>query len=344
MNRETKKERAGSIQDGYIGTYFSGQSRGIYHFTFDPDSGAMTEPELFYEAKNAKWVSLKGNSMVFPIERPEGAGACFLEIKDGTVIREAEILEERQTPCYILQDGNEVYTANYHEGTVMVYHLDEGKPSLLKRIENGEGAGCHQILLHERWLLVPCLEQNRVRLFDRAHGYGPAGEIVFPEGTGPRHGVFNRDHSRFYMVSEWSNELFMFGVRGNAFTLMQTLSVLPEDRREDKGLSAAAIRLTGDERFLYISVRGADILSVFDVGKDRVSAIQHVTCGGAHPRDFILSGNEKFLLVANRFEGGIVIIERNVDDGMLKGPVHGADMPQGVALALEEVSLCREHK
>ena len=47
--------------DGYIGTYYSEKSRGIYHFSFDPESGRMTEPELFYEAPNAKWVSAEGN-------------------------------------------------------------------------------------------------------------------------------------------------------------------------------------------------------------------------------------------------------------------------------------------
>ena len=40
-----------------------------------------------------------------------------------------EFLEEKQTPCYILQDGSSVYTANYHEGNVMVYHLEKGVPS-----------------------------------------------------------------------------------------------------------------------------------------------------------------------------------------------------------------------
>lgn len=328
--------------DGYIGTYYSEKSRGIYHFSFEPESGRMTEPELFYEAPNAKWVSVAGSCMAVPVERQGRAGTCFLELKDGAVSREEEILKEQQTPCYILQKDGYVYTANYHEGNVMVYHLEDGRPYLVKRIENGERAGCHQILLHGDYLMVPCLEQDRIRMFDEKYGFEPAGEIRFPEGSGPRHGVFNREHTRFYVVSEWSNELFLFTVKGREFTLEKKLPVLPEGGKEKYADAAsAAIRLTENGRFLYISVRGADILAVFEVKEDEtadnwIRPIQHVSCGGVHPRDMILSGDERLLLVVNRYEGGIVCMERDPVNGHLGAVRHRILLPEGVALAFGE--------
>ena len=57
--------------------------------------------------------------------------------------------------------------------------------------------------------------------------------------------------------------------------------------------AAAAIRLTKDERFLYISVRERDLLAVIDVSHDKAAVIQLASCEGKHPRDFILSKNEK---------------------------------------------------
>ena len=336
---KAKEIRKTENYDGYIGTYDSEASKGIYHFVFEAESGRITEPELFYEARNAKWVSLDGERMAFPIERQGRAGTCFLLLKDGKAVRAEEIMEEKQTPCYILQQDGYVYTANYHEGTVMVYRFEGGKPSLVKRIENGAGAGCHQIMLHEKYLMIPCLEQNRIRLFDMEADFTPAGEIPFPEGSGPRHGIFNRDHSKLYVVSEWSNELFIFQVQGREFVLIQSMSVLPDagDGKNGEGrksASSAAIRLTKDEKYLYISVRGADLLAVFEIREDKAAAIQHVSCGGAHPRDFILSGNEEFILVANRYEGGIVSIERDKISGRLKDVRHRAAMPEGVSLLL----------
>lgn len=361
VNRSQEMEEKTAKQIyGYAGTYYSDKSQGVYRFSFDPDSGKLTEPELFYKAPGAKWISLNGSSMVIPIETEEGAGSCFLELKASGVKMREEILKEQQTPCYILQDGDYVYTANYHDGTVMAYRLEEGKPTLAKRIDNGSGAGCHQILLHEMYLMVPCLKQNRIRLFDKANDFAPAGEITFPDGSGPRHGVFNREHTRFYLVSEWSNELFVFSVCGREFTLKQVMSVLPDEENGEsvrffsgengkaaagepaKGTeksaespAGAAIRLTKEEKFLYISVRGLNQIAVFDVGGDRVRAIQHVPSGGDHPRDFILSRDERFVLAAHRFEGGIVSMERDAKSGLIKRVVHRVSMPQGVALILE---------
>ena len=332
------KNHAGHFTDGYIGTYYSEGSRGIYRFSFDDESGEMTAPELFYEAKNSKWVSLCDNWMVIPDEKEGRAGTGFLELSHGTIKKCAgEVLMENQTPCYIKQDGNFVYTANYHEGTVMVYHIAEGKPSVVKRIENGEGAGCHQILLHDSCVMVPCLTQDRIRLFSKEQKFVPAGEIHFPKGSGPRHGVFNRAHTRLYVVSEWSNELFIFKVRGREFLLEQTISVLPGEEKMggySEKAAAAAIRLTKDERFLYISVRERDLLAVIDVSHDKAAVIQLASCEGKHPRDFILSKNEKFMVVANRREGGIVSIGRDSETGKLKEVQSRIKMPEAVALVL----------
>lgn len=338
MNEKEKKTTDCFI-DGYIGTYYSEESRGIYHFSFDEENGEMSAPELFYEAKNAKWVSLCGDRLIFPDEKEGKAGTCFLKISQGMVKSSDEVLEEQQTPCYIQQDGNFVYTANYHEGTVMIYHITEGQPSVVKRIENGEGAGCHQILLHESYIMVPCLIQDRISLFDKEHGFAPVGEIVFPKGSGPRHGVFNRAHTRLYVVSELSNELFVFKVRGREFLPEQTISVLPGAKKmgeESEGAAAAAIRLTKDERFLYISVRDRELLAVVDVSYEKAVVIQHVYCEGKHPRDFILSKNEKFLIVANRREGGIVSMQRDRETGKLKGVQSRIKMPEVVSLVLAE--------
>ena len=122
---------------GYIGTYHSEESRGVYHFTFNEKNGQMTEPELFYETENAKWVTKNGGLLVFSMRKEGHAGTCFLRLRDGKADYAYEVLEERTAPCYILQEGEFVCTANYHEGTVMVYSVKDKKPDIVARIENG---------------------------------------------------------------------------------------------------------------------------------------------------------------------------------------------------------------
>ena len=144
----------------YAGTYYSQDSLGVYHLILNEETGEMSKPELCYEAPNAKWVSLLEDRMAIPVERAGASGTCFLELEKGRPKLLGEILEEKQTPCYILQDEDGIYTANYHEGTVMAYKFKDGKPFVIKRIENGEEAGCHQILRHGSDLLVPCLTRD----------------------------------------------------------------------------------------------------------------------------------------------------------------------------------------
>lgn len=349
------EEKCGNnkLIDGYIGTYYSEKSKGVYHFMFDEESGSMTEPELFYEAPGAKWVSLYGNRMTFPVVRGDKAGTCFLMLEEGKIKSSCEILEETHTPCYIQQDGDYIYTANYHDGTVMIYRMEEGIPTIIKRIENGVEAGCHQILLHETYLLVPCLVQHRIRVFDMTRDFCPVGEIAFPQGTGPRHGIFNKSHSKLYVVSEWSNELFIYRVNGRSFELIQSCPLLQDGISTElshgksadtsgsisvielqKKTAAAAVRLSEDERFLYVSLRGAELLAVIDVSNEVPSIVQYVPCGGEHPRDFVLSGGSRYVLTANRMRGGIVCMERDPVTGFIKEIKGRIDMPQGVSIAL----------
>ena len=220
----------------------------------------------------------------------------------------------------------------------MVYHLSRHVPEIRKRIENGEKAGCHQILLHGPWLLVPCLEQNRIRIFDRENGFGPAGEIPFPEGSGPRHGVFDRAHKRLYVVSEWSNTLFTFAADGKEFRLIQSLPLLPR-----KGnAAAAAIRMSPGEEALYISVRGPDILIRVDIRGDKAVLEEYVSSRGVHPRDFILTDDGRFVLVANRQEGGLVSLERNRESGKIVGIRSRIPIPEAVSVVLDKPGIPQE--
>lgn len=349
MEKENKKrqyetnvdETSDGWREGYIGTYASEKSRGVYQFSVNIESGCMTEPELLYEAHNAKWVSLAGDMLAFPTERQGRAGTCFARLTDKGAGLAGEILEEKDTPCFILQEGAYVYTANYHDGTVMIYHMGKEGPEAAGRIENGGEAGCHQIMIHGSYVMVPCLTQHRIRLFDRTDGFRSCGDVRFPNGSGPRHGVFNTSHTLLYVVSEWSNELFIFEVQDNTFLLRQQISILPEEAesgRQKQDASAAAIRLTGDERFLYISIRGLDLLAVVDVTGNSAKVLEHVPCGGEHPRDFVLTENEKYLLVANRFSGEVVSLERDRMNGRIIGIRSRIGMPEGVSLAIRQGS------
>lgn len=324
---------------GYIGTYASPESLGIYRFTMDLDNGNLSKPELYYGALDCKYLSLHGTLLAAPRKRDGQAGICLLDTAGGGASLAGEAFYETAPACYVTQDDACIYTANYHEGCILVYRKSPDSLTLAKRIDIAPKAGCHQILFHNHYMLVPCLLLDTVKIYDCSRDFAPAGELRFEEGTGPRHGIFDKDHKRLFLVSELSNQLFVYSLAtdtpsGPAITLEHVYPLLPGDAKYKEPPASAAIRLSPDGRFLYVSTRFADIISVFYIDGCQLKLVQQTGSGGVHPRDFTLTPDGQYLLAVNRTEGGLVSFRINPETGCLDGPCSQVPAPEAVAVIL----------
>lgn len=294
---------------GYIGTYEGADSVGIYGFEMDVSSGEMWGGELVCEAPDAKFLALEGGLLAAPVKKGEQAGICLADVGkrngSGKAVCKKEVLTEKVASCFVGMDRGRVFSANFHEGTVSVYRTEGLRAVLEKRILIGEGAGCHQVLFSGKRMLVPCMELDEIRMFDRDGDFAEAGRIRLPEGSGPRHGVCDREGKRLFIAGQKNNRLYCFHIMEDGeFREAWNLGLL--DGTEGDGNEAAAIRLSEDERFLYVSVRGADIVSVISLEDRLAKVIQRKACGGSHPRDLVLAAGGKFLITANRDSGDLV--------------------------------------
>lgn len=317
---------------GYIGTYTTGRSQGIYRFTFDPDTGALSEPILFAAVRNPKCIARKGSILASAIELEGRAGVALWDARHPGTPPFSMCCPEKQTPCHLRFSGSSLLAANYHEGLFTVYRTDSHNLSCATQIACGEKAGCHQSLGRRGFILVPCLEQDQVRIFDRK--FSPRGVILFPAGSGPRHGVFHPKDRTLWMVTERSHELYHFNYADTRYQLLQQVSVLPKDHPEYAASTTAAIRLSPDGRFLYTSTRGADIMSVFALDADGAHLIQQVPCGGKHPRDFILSDDGRYVLVLCRDSDDLFSFPRDAETGKLGEIVSHIHVPEGSSICL----------
>lgn len=317
---------------GYIGTYTTGRSQGIYRFTFDPDTGALSEPILFAAVRNPKCVARKGSILASAIELEGRAGVALWDARHPCTPPFSMCCPEKQTPCHLRFSGSSLLAANYHEGLFTVYRTDSHNLSCATQIACGEKAGCHQSLGRRGFILVPCLEQNQVRIFDRK--FSPRGVILFPAGSGPRHGIFHPKDRTLWMVTERSHELYHFNYADTRYQLLQQVSILPKDHPEYAASTTAAIRLSPDGRFLYTSTRGADIMSVFALDADGAHLIQQVPCGGKHPRDFILSDDGRYVLVLCRDSDDLFSFPRDAETGKLGEIVSHIHVPEGSSICL----------
>lgn len=305
---------------GYLGTYDAGGSEGIYKFEFDASAKRFQSVEVAYGIRDAKYLSLRQGVIAFPYKNKD-AGVGFLKNGKSYTYSFGD-----SVACYVTQDENFVYTANYHDGTLGVFEKTNDGLRKKQVIEIQKKGGCHQVMLHDRHIIVPCLLLDKVQVYDK-ESLQHVKTCNFPLGSGPRHGVIHPDKKRLFMISELSCELYLLD---ETYNIVRSWKLL-EERQKGAG---AAIRMSQDGRFLYMSIRDVNKLYVFDIEKEEV--IQVIDCKGDHPRDIALDDTDQFLFVANRFSNEVVVFERDTQTGKLKDCNASISVPEAVSIVFEE--------
>ncbi len=275
------------VENIYVGTYDSDDEPGIYTCQLQAD-GSLTERKLLASAHNAKCldVDAENNLLVYTAERDGKAGIILANLEGQEL---DSIFLEKVTACYVAIRGEFIYTANYHEGIVLIYRLRNNHLYLFKQITVQKGAGCHQVMLWKDFIFVPCLKLDCVNVYSAHLDYAEFGKFVYPYGTGPRHCELTGNNGNLYVLSELSSELYYYvhdQISKWHVVDKQAIS-FPYALKENEPFASAAIRLSADKQFLYTSTRGADCITVFKVENGIPKQIQQVPSGGKHPRDFI---------------------------------------------------------
>ncbi len=296
----------------YAGTYTDAKSEGIYRFSFA--EGMLSEAELFCRIASSKYLCSYEDKIVALCDLEKGSGVALIG-QDGTIID--SIVYEEPTSCYVTCRDDQIFTANFHAGTISRLRIADDRIEFMDTVEIKKKAGCHQVLFSRDRIMVPCLFLDKVIIFDRE--LNPLSKIDFPAGSGPRHGVFSDDGRYLYLVSELSNELFVIDTDTDSIVdsaaLLETIHV--------KGTAAVRKR----NNMLYVSTRGENVISVVDL--DGLQLRQVKECGGDHPRDILIV--DDYLLCANRFSDSITSYRIN-EDGSIGDMVSEIVVPEVVSL------------
>ena len=146
---------------GYVGTYASPGAAGTYRFQLDAESGRLSEPELIYPQTNTKYAVWANGLLATVTENSQGCGLALLDPSAPGVPVLDERICERTTACFLAWQEGLLYSANYHDGHVLIHSVENGALRPVRRLLLGEESGCHQVIFHGRWLLVPCLKRDR---------------------------------------------------------------------------------------------------------------------------------------------------------------------------------------
>lgn len=308
---------------GYCGTYTTVNSEGIYSFEFNPESGQLSDVQLFAKVESPKTI-VKEKGILFSVFEDQGKAGVIAFDDQGEYVD--SIFTETKASCFITVKNNQIFTANYHEGYFTVLSWDGEKFSLIMQDKIKEKAGCHHVLFVEEYTLVPCLFLDQVIIYDE--NLNRCGSIEFPKGTGPRNGVYSQQRKEMILLSELSNELFFFDVQDGVFQLKDFGSILANGET-DYGQSSA-LRMTADEKVLIAATRGKNELSLLDF---QGNLCQIISTQGNHPRDFVLSKDSCFVVVANKDSDNLVSFR--LENGTITEKVSEVKLPEAISIAWE---------
>lgn len=282
------------MKEYLAGTYTNTGSQGLYRFALE--NGHLTHPDLIWRVEMPKYVASSKAGIVVLTSRGTRSGVILLNVL-GKV--KDKILFENRSACYVGMDHEHVYTANYHTGVCADLKIISGMLHLRHKIELGEEAGCHQVLVHGDELYIPCLCQDRIAVFDK-NTYVECGTIVFPEGTGPRHGVFTKDGRMLYIVGEISCKLYTIDAQSHDIIQVNAISFAG---------APSAVRLSDDETMLYTAVRGTGEITVFRLQDRLPRKAKVIPTPGKCPQDLILC--EGGILCADKEQGKVYWLDED---------------------------------
>ena len=332
----------------YVGTYTAGESKGIYAYRYDADTGSLQALGLAAATENPSFlVSDRTHKHLYAVNetgnfegKSSGAVTAFsIDTKTARLSRLGQVASEGADPCYISIDrsGKYLLVANYTGGTVAVLPILPGgklgeassvvadKGTLGPNKERQEKPHAHWIeaSARNRFAYVSDLGLDRVLIykFDAATGKlsrgesGSAGSDFFSAqlapGTGPRHVAFSANGKYMYVLGELDATVTVFANNNETYRSIQKIPSLPKDFSGQN--TAAEIVIHPSGKFLYTSNRGADSITEFSIdhATGKLSLIGHVSTFGKAPRHFTLDPTGTRLFVANQDTGNIV--EYNVD-------------------------------
>lgn len=326
-----------------VGSYGPADQEGIKVYKFNQATGEGEYVSGVKGISNPSYQTVsKDGKRVYSVGEDDGGTACANALTFDATTGTLTLINSQPTqgaaPCHIALSPEEDYvvTANYNGSNISLFPLDEEgrlKPGQTIGFEGSGPDKERQAIPHlhfvyftpdNHYLLANDLGTDRIHRFPlntRQKGSNTplvdrqrASDIRLTPGSGPRHAVFSADGRFAYLITELSGEVMAFTYDGDSLSLMQTVQADTLDAR-----GSADIHLSPDGRFLYASNRlKGDGLAIFRVNpEDGTLSKAGYQPTGIHPRNFVLTPNGQYLLVACRDTDEIQIFARDASTGLL---------------------------
>lgn len=326
-----------------VGSYASPEAEGIRVFAFDPQGGSGRYVSGIKGLSNPSYLTVsRDGTKVYVVGEDGRNNSCAHTLSFDAATGRLAHLNTQAThgasPCYITLSPEEDYvlTANYMGANISLFPLDSAGLLQPGRTIAFQGSGpvverqkqphlhCVTFTPDRRFLLANDLGTDRIHCFPLTErqpfadtpllSERDAFDITLTPGSGPRHIDFSPDGRHAYLITEISGEVVAFDCGEDGLRPIQTLQA---DTLQAQG--SADIHVSPDGRHLYASNRlKGDGIAIFRINaQDGTLTKAGYQPTGTHPRNFILTPDGRYLLVACRDTNEIELYARDSVSGLL---------------------------
>ncbi|SHM88635.1 lactonase family protein [Polaribacter sp. KT 15] len=329
----------------FIGSFTDKKpGEGIHVYEFNTETGEANLTFTLDNITNTSFlkISKDGNYLYSVVDSQMKHNGKVAAFKVDAINSKIELLNMQDcgglNPAHLAIDnsGSYLVNSNYSDGTLSLFKIKEDggltKTTQLLQFKDSSVIKSRQKSSHmhsanfspdDKYVFGHDLGADKIRGFQLENNQGKVSlknpkVINVKPGSGPRHFVFHPNGKFGYLVNELSGKVDAYNYNNGSLDFIEDYATY---QQKQDIYRTADIHISPDGQFLYASNRGQEenTIVVFSINKNngKLQLIEHVDTAGNHPRNFAISDDGNFLLVANQFTNNITIFKRNIKTGSL---------------------------